>query len=319
MIEKLKQNRVGRTYLGGSRIGAFTGERWDGVTDTPHPEDWLASATGVINDGVEEGIGLTEDGRRIPEIVGNATLPILLKLLDSDERLAIQVHPTADFAKQYLGSDFGKTECWYFLDCAPNACVYLGFQTGVTRQDWADAVRRQDVSALLAMLHRIPVKKGDFVFVDGGMPHAIGGGCFMIELQEPSDLMIVAEYTTVSGRRLPEYRRDMGLGEALALDMYGWRTWDEQELTHTYCRHLEPCADRAVCVVDSKMTDRFRMHLLCGNASLRLQRPFAVAVVTAGSGSISGRAAHRGDRFFLANESEVKTCGDKEFTVVICQ
>ena len=60
------------------------------------------------------------------------------------------------------------------------------------------------------MLHRIPVKAGDFVFVDGGVPHAIGGGCFMVELQEPSDLMVVAERFTPSGRRIPDAKLSGG-------------------------------------------------------------------------------------------------------------
>ena len=218
-----------------------------------------------------------------------------------------------------MNSDFGKTECWYFLDCAPDACVYLGFRRGVSRARWADAVRRQDVSSLLDMLHRIPVQKGDFVFVDGGMPHAIGAGCFMVELQEPSDLMIVAEYYTVSGRKLPEYRRDMGLGEELALDVYNWKNWSEDELKRQYCSHYEPCVNGVVPIVDGARTDRFSMHLLCGDASLTLRRPYAVAVVTQGEGTLSGKPAKRGDRFFLARESVVRSCGDGQFSVVVCQ
>ncbi len=58
-----------------------------------------------------------------------------------------------------------------------------------------------NANPILSFLHRIPVAPGDFVFVDGGVPHAIGAGCFMVELQEPSDLMVVAERFTPSGRR----------------------------------------------------------------------------------------------------------------------
>ena len=62
MIYKLKQNRVGRTYLGGSRIDRFTSRKFDNHGDIPHPEDWLASVTSVVNGGVSEGLGGTEDG-----------------------------------------------------------------------------------------------------------------------------------------------------------------------------------------------------------------------------------------------------------------
>ena len=126
MIAKLQPNRVRRTYLGGGRIDAFTGgsrccatetdgggsrscatatdaqERVPPATDAqervppmPLPEDWMASTTTAFNGTLEiegEGLGRLEDGRLVKDVVG--TLPILVKLLDSDERLVIQAHPT---------------------------------------------------------------------------------------------------------------------------------------------------------------------------------------------------------------------------------
>ena len=195
MVARLLDNRVRRTYLGGGRIDAFTGHAPanDGAL---RPEDWMASTTTAFNGTLEiegEGLGRLADGRLVKDVVG--TLPILVKLLDSDERLVIQAHPTVPFAKAHMNASVGKTECWYFLPgTAPDACVYLGFRPGVTREKWKAAFERQE--GLLEMLHRVPVKAGDFVFVDGGVPHAIGGGCFIIELQEPSDLMVVAERFT---------------------------------------------------------------------------------------------------------------------------
>ena len=159
MIAKLQPNRVRRTYLGGGRIDAFTGAincappapaahtggaqlvapDMDGV---PRPEDWLASTTTAFNGTLEiegEGLGRLEDGRLVKDVVG--TLPILVKLLDSDERLVIQAHPTVPCAKRLFNSSVGKTECWYFLPgTAPDACVYLGFKPGITRELWERAV-----------------------------------------------------------------------------------------------------------------------------------------------------------------------------------
>ena len=97
----------------------------DGV---PRPEDWLASTTTAYNGSVEiegEGLGRSEDGRLVRDIAG--TLPILVKLLDSDERLVIQAHPTVPFARARMNSPVGKTECWYFLPgTAPDAYAYDG-------------------------------------------------------------------------------------------------------------------------------------------------------------------------------------------------
>ena len=123
-------------YLGGGRIDEFCGVSTDVLDGVPRPEDWLASTTQAFNGAVEisgEGLGRLEDGRLVKDVAG--ALPILVKLLDSDERLVIQAHPTVPCAKQLFNSRVGKTECWYFLPgTAPDACVYLGFKPGVTRQ-----------------------------------------------------------------------------------------------------------------------------------------------------------------------------------------
>ena len=129
MIAKLLANRVRRMYLGGGRIDEFCGVSTDVLGGVPRPEDWLASTTQAFNGAVEisgEGLGRLEDGRLVKDVAG--TLPILVKLLDSDERLVVQAHPTVPCARRLFGSPVGKTECWYFLPgTAPDACVYLGF------------------------------------------------------------------------------------------------------------------------------------------------------------------------------------------------
>ena len=100
----------------------------------------MASTTTAFNGTLEiagEGLGRLEDGRLVKDVIG--ALPILVKLLDSDERLVIQAHPTVPCAKRLFNSPVGKTECWYFLPgTAPDACVYLGFRPGVTREKWED-------------------------------------------------------------------------------------------------------------------------------------------------------------------------------------
>ena len=141
MIYQLGPNRVRRTYLGGGRIDAFTGfsPADDGAL---RPEDWMASTVSAFNGAEEiegEGLGRLSGGRLVKDVIGS--MPILVKLLDSDERLVIQAHPTVPFAKARLNSAVGKTECWYFLPgTAPDACVYLGFKPGITREKWVAAV-----------------------------------------------------------------------------------------------------------------------------------------------------------------------------------
>ena len=335
MIAKLLPNRVRRTYLGGSRIDAFTGAI-NCVPPMPMPEDWMASTTTAFNGTLEiegEGLGRLEDGRLVKDVVG--TLPILVKLLDSDERLVIQAHPTVPCARRLFNSPVGKTECWYFLPgTAPDACVYLGFKPGVTRNKWKSAFEAQD--GLLDMLHRIPVAAGDFVFVDGGMPHAIGGGCFMIELQEPSDLMVVAERVTPSGRRIPDAKMHGGVGWEKMFEVYEYEGLTYEEVCARYVKRAvggsRCCAIAAetaaphtdaqervppvMQILGPELTDKFEMWRVAGGGMLSLPRDRAVAVVTEGAGEVDGLAVKKGDRLLVFDERRLDVSGSA--TLVAC-
>ena len=318
MICKLRPNRVRRTYLGGGRIDAFTGFT-PAADGSLRPEDWLASTTTAFNGTVEiegEGLGMTDDGRLVRDLVG--TLPILVKLLDSDERLVIQAHPTVPFARSRMNSPVGKTECWYFLPgTAPDACVYLGFKPGVTRETWRRAFETQ--SGLLECLHRIPVAAGDFVFVDGGVPHAIGAGCFMIELQEPSDLMVVAERVTPSGRRIPDGKIFCGLDFEGMLDVYDYtgRTFDEVCARYVRRGVRGAAAASTFRILGPDLTDKFEMWRLTAGAALELGGAGAVAVVTAGAGAINGQPVAMGDRLVIRGESAALVTGSVE--AIVCR
>ena len=310
MIEKLRANRVRRMYLGGGRIDAFTGWAPDCSDGVSRPEDWLASTTTAFNGRVEiegEGLGRLEDGRLVADVIG--TLPILVKLLDSDERLVIQAHPTVPFAKVFMNSSVGKTECWYFLPgTASDASVYLGFKPGVTEAQWRTAFAEQ--KGLLDCLHRVPVKAGDFVFVDGGVPHAIGAGCFMIELQEPSDLMVVAERFTPSGREIPAAKLHGGLGFERMFDVYSYEPLAYEELCRRYVRFGGAAASAGLRqVLGPDLTDKFELWCVAGGEALSLGGAGAVAVVTEGEGALNGVPVRKGDRLVISNEKSVACAG----------
>lgn len=329
MIAKLQTNRVRRSYLGGSRIDAFcnivnfpensTFHTQHSTLNSPgaaqpRPEDWLASTTQAFNGTLEidgEGLGRLDDGRLVRDAVGQ--LPILVKLLDSDERLVVQAHPTVPCARRLFNSPVGKTECWYFLPgTAPDACVYLGFKPGITREKWKDAVMVQQ--PLLSFLHRIPVSAGDFVFVDGGVPHAIGGGCFMIELQEPSDLMVVAERFTPSGRRIPDAKMHGGVGWEKMFDVCEYEGRTCEETCEKYVRRRSGTID---CICGPDFTDKFQMWRLSGpDGTLQLGGAAAVVVVTDGEGSLNGLAAKRGDRLVVSGEKTI--CAKGSLSAIAC-
>ena len=297
MIILCKPNRVARSYLGGRRL-----DRMQGVAEPKDgffPEEWVASTTRAFNMGgaPDEGLSVTPDGRFLADILaehpeylgGFERLPILLKLLDASERLVIQAHPTVPFAKEHFGSPFGKAECWYILDADPDAHVYLGFKPlDDLRARWIRAFDAQNVQEMLSMLHRIPVKPGDVWYVDGGVPHAIGGGCIMAELQEPTDLMVIPEKVTPSGRVLSEQKLHGGLGFEKMFDVFDYRGYSPEELRARFHRRPDVPANVPTPIIDGSLTEKFRLTEYRAEGKMTIPKPGqpAVAVVVSGSGEI---------------------------------
>jgi mannose-6-phosphate isomerase len=126
---------------------------------------------------------------------GKDTLGMLIKYLDAQKQYLLQAHPNRPWAKKMWNSDFGKEESWYVIgtrdDTAEPAYILLGFKEGVTRERFEELYRRDDLPALEELCHKIRVKTGETYFVGGGVPHALGEGCFVIEVQEPSDITVV--------------------------------------------------------------------------------------------------------------------------------
>lgn len=339
MIIKFKENRVHRAYYGGKRIDRFAGKAV--CEDGRSPEEWLASTVTAFNPDCpkeNEGLSVCEDGRFFRDVLTaepdkllgaknvakhGQTMSLLVKLLDSAERLVIQCHPTVPFAKQYFHSDFGKTECWYILDTDGDAHVYLGFKEGVTREKWVELFENQDTAGMLDCLHRFSVKPGELWFVSGGVPHAIGGGCFMIELQEPSDLMVIPERVSPSGIQMAESKIHGGLGFERMFDCFEYTGASAEETRRKYCRTANAVDNVLAPLVDRSLTDKFSMQVLRvnGEATVNLQGQYAVMVVTDGEGTLTDgdtvTPLKKGDKMFIA-ASTGDMCFSGSLQTVFC-
>ena len=108
--------------------------------------------------------------------------PLMVKLIDSRERLSVQVHPNDQSAKKYGGEP--KTEMWYVLDAEPGAGVYAGLKFGVNAKVFSKAMQSKRLGEILT---RIPVSRGDAIFIPGGLVHAIDAGCLLLEVQQNSN------------------------------------------------------------------------------------------------------------------------------------
>lgn len=242
---QLAPNPVWRSYRGGCILRAFRGQPDTG--DDHFPEDWLASTVAARNGPYaqrpDEGLSwVCWNGRRVtvsqllmmePErtwgnlYCGKKTKPavdVLVKLLDASVRLQVQAHPDRQFVHRYLSGDAGKTECWYILSTRGPAQVYLGFQRPPQRSEWKRLLQEQDVAGILACFDPIMVQAGDCLVVPAGVPHAIGAGIFMVELQEPSDWVVRCEDRN-GDLVLPEAQRYMGLGLDACLDVFDYQAY----------------------------------------------------------------------------------------------
>src|SRR5690349_2629433 len=195
-----------RFYEGGSLTRQFRG-----LPDRPDDwwsEDWVGSCTCAGNpdpDGRVQGLSTVDlpSGRVTlkslaqawPEEMGQTG--VLVKLLSPSGPVPLHAHPTRAWARRHLGSPFGKTEAWILLDTPGDgrepAYAGIGFQPGVTRDWFADAVRRHDQAALRLSLHRTEVHPGEVYVAHAGVPHYLGPRLSFIEVQEPSDHIVIPE------------------------------------------------------------------------------------------------------------------------------
>jgi len=143
------------------------------VANGPHAGKTFAEVIKEEGAGILGDLPLTDDGG----------FPILLKFLDAQEHLSVQVHPSPEYA-QANDDAFLKSEAWYVLDASPGAVIYKGVQPGVTPEQFREAIEQDKVEPLMIS---VPVKPGDCHYLPSGTCHALGAGVLVAEVQTPSD------------------------------------------------------------------------------------------------------------------------------------
>lgn len=246
---RLTDNRVPVYYAGGARISEFRAL----PTPVEGPEDWVGSLVALPESirprDADPRVGMSrlDDGRVLRDLVladpqawlgaelaasFDGTSGLLVKLLDAGERLPVHCHPSRDFARRHLGSIFGKTEGWIIMAAEPGASVWVGLERDVERPTLARWIADQDVSSMLAAMKRVEVAAGDVVYVPAGMPHAIGPGIMLTELQEPTSFSILAEYEAFG---LQTQAATLGLGWEIAQECF-----DLGSVSHRMTQILPP-------------------------------------------------------------------------------
>ncbi len=199
----LRFQPIFRHYLwGGRRLASELGKQ---TGDTDCAESWeivdRADDNSIVSDGELAGRSLHElIADQGNELLGAAVwqqinqenwpenlrgrFPLLLKFLDANKTLSVQVHPDDAAGLQKEVPDLGKTEAWYVLDAAPGSIIYAGLIEGVDREALAQAVESKTTDQVL---HQIQPRRGDCIFIPAGTVHAIGAGLLIAEIQQSSD------------------------------------------------------------------------------------------------------------------------------------
>ncbi len=311
-----------RTYRGGAMIKNYLGI--SPAEDTFYPEDWISSFVEAKNKNYVENEGITRvllDGeeRLITEAVstedfgeGRSDSGVLIKFLDAAERLGIQVHPTKEYAKKIFSSNYGKTECWHILgtrNMGEPAVIYLGFKEYVTKELWKELFEKQDIKGMLDAMHRFEVKAGDTILVTGGTPHAIGAGCFLLEIQEPSDYTMRTEKVTVAGDTLTPMQIHYGVGEEKMLDCFDYTPKSRNEIQDKFFLKPRKASDSTTTLVSYEDTPCFALEQIKCNL-LTIEKPhFVTLIATKSGGELKYQDEifnlNRGDKFFIPANTQI--------------
>ena len=290
---KFLPNRVWRVYSGGSGIDRLRGAA--PARDGHFPEEWIASTSRANNPqypGADQGlsqVALPAGPMRFGEYLARdpdntlgrrhfgrfgANAALLMKILDAAERLPIQCHPTVADARRCFRSEFGKTEAWHVIATREvdgrKPYLLVGFNENLD----AGQFRREALSGSFStgetMLHKLTVKPGDTLLIRGGLPHAIGCGVTLIELMEPSDLVIQPELYCGS-QPLSEAERWSGAAPEEALACFDYTPCSEEETRRKNFIAPEKIDDSLQMVVPGHTARYFEMQKMVCRGSYTLR------------------------------------------------
>ncbi|MBR4458520.1 MAG: GNAT family N-acetyltransferase [Clostridia bacterium] len=202
------------TPWGGDRLRSVYGKE---IPEVPTGESLEVSCIPGLESKDSTGVPLTELIRLYGgKLVGRyqfGAFPLLLKIIDAQEPLSVQVHPNDEYAAKHEHGKLGKTEAWLILDAPENAELVYGIQPGTTLDQLKTACEHgADVEPLL---RRVKVKRGDVCYIPAGCVHAIGAGIMLYEIQQSSDIT----YRFYDWNRVDEHGkgRELHLKQALAV------------------------------------------------------------------------------------------------------
>lgn len=263
-----------------------------------------------ILNGEYKGYKLSQLWNDHRDLFGNIEgdkFPLLIKILDANDNLSVQVHPNDDYAKVNENGELGKTECWYIIDCDDNAEMIFGH----------NAKSKEELEAMIKndnwddLLRKVKIKKGDFFYVPSGTIHALCKGTLVLETQQNSD-------TTY---RVYDYDRVDNSGNKRELHV-------DKSIDVSTVPHKEENSNYTIKENENyKLTtfvsnDFFSIHKLdtFGKCNFNQDKPFTLFSILDGSGKIvcsnNEYKLNKGDNFILP--SGIKTLSIDGSMEIIC-
>ena len=337
-----ERNRVYRIYKGGMPYKELFNDGFDDGTDNMFPEEWIASKVKAINpkyfgerDGVSKikGTDIFFDdllNEHKEELLGNRNYDCLVKLLDSAVRLPFQVHPTKEFSRKHFNSDYGKTEAWLVVAKRPGAKLYFGFKDKITKEQLSELEERSEVEKDIMgnLLSGVDVNVGDIWLIKAGLIHAIGAGCTIVEVQEPTDFTIQPE-RWCNDYHISYQEEYIGLDKDTALDAINYDIYGESAKafakvnpkivvnTPTYVKESLISYDDTPCFAENR-------HVIKNGGSFVMDFAPSVFICLDGNAVITGenykKEIKKGDYFYLpfVAEGKFKVSTDSNATLIEC-
>ncbi len=275
---------------GGNKLGSKWGYEIPGENTG---ECWAVSAHPngdcTIKEGTFAGKTLSQLWSEEPQLFGNAAgdrFPLLIKIIDANDDLSIQVHPDDTYAGKNENGSFGKTECWYILDAPEGATLVIGHNAKdkAELEDMIGSGRWED------FLREVPVKKGDFIQIDPGTVHAIKGGIEILETQQNSDITYrVYDY----GRLQDGKPRELHIEKSIDVITVPAKSVKESV--------INIATDAKNTMNELISCNYYRVWKLDVDGSMEISQeyPFLIMSVVEGDGLINGQLLKKGDHFIL--------------------
>ena len=197
-------NRLKREYNKKSDLNNIA-ESWELTVR----QDGMNTIQGGDFDGITMEEYIKANGDKVVSSVQQPFFPLLIKFIDAEDNLSVQVHPDDEYGLKNANS-LGKTEMWYIIDAKPGAQLVYGLKEGVSNEEFAQAIKDGKVEE---KLNYVNVKKGDVFFIPSGLVHAIGSGILLAEIQQNSNITYrVYDYNRIGKDGKP---RDLHVNDAL--------------------------------------------------------------------------------------------------------